>query len=182
MTTLDRHSRRTLVIALWAVGGLALTFVEAVLRLGGRALQTVQQGLAVGHWLALVGCVVLLGYFEGHRALQRRFAPAVVTRALSAGEQLHGCFPVIGAPLFALGLFGAPRPTIVRTWLGIALIVLAVLGVRALPPVWRGIVDAGVAFALTWGLFALLLQFTRALRSGTYGAASADEGAHQQAG
>jgi hypothetical protein len=33
-----------------------------------------------------------------------------------------------------------------------------------LPEPWRGVIDAGVASALSWGLGALLLQSGRALR------------------
>jgi len=164
VTTRSKLSKRDLCIALWAFGGVALTFVEAVWRLGARALDTVREGLAAGHWLALIAIVLVLCYFEGYRALQRKFAPRVVARALEAGSQLSGCWPVIGAPLYALGLFGAPRATILRTWLGVAAIVGAVLIVRALPPVWRGIVDAGVAAALAWGLVALVVWFRGALR------------------
>jgi hypothetical protein len=55
-----------------------------------------------------------------------------------------------------MSLVGAPRRTLARAWLGVALIVLAVLVVRSLPEPWRGIVDAAVAAALLVGLFAIV--------------------------
>ena len=57
------------------------------------------------------------------------------------------------------------RRAMVRAWTGIALIVLAVIAVRALPSPWRGIVDAGVASALSWGLIALVIASARVLRA-----------------
>jgi hypothetical protein len=163
VTTRVSSTNRSLYIALWATGGVALTFVEAVLRLGSRAHQTIRSGLTASEWVALCVWVLTLCYFEGYRALQKKFAPGVVARALTAGRELSGCWSVIGAPAYALGLYGAPRAAVLRSWLGVAAIVAAVLVVRALPPVWRGIVDAGVATALLWGLLALLSSFARAL-------------------
>ncbi len=51
-----------------------------------------------------------------------------------------------------------------RAWLGVALIVLAVLVVRGMPTPWRGIVDAAVAAALSSGLCAILAQVRAATR------------------
>ena len=36
----------------WAIAGVGATFVEAIYRLGGRALATVESGLTVRQWLA----------------------------------------------------------------------------------------------------------------------------------
>lgn len=159
-------SRRKIGIAGWAVTGVGLLFLEAVVRLGARAVALVQAGLDGPEWLALVLVVALFTYGEGHRALERHFAPAVVTRALSAGTRLSGCLPVLVAPLYAMSLVGAERRALARAWAAVALIVLAVLGVRALPVFWRGVVDAGVASALAWGLVAIVVRFFAAIRNG----------------
>ena len=159
-------SAREIGIAGWAVAGVCLLFLEGIVRLGARAVALVQGGLDGPEWLALVLVVALFTYGEGHRALERHFAPAVVARALSAGARLSGCLPVLAAPLHAMSLVGAERRALGRAWAGVALIVLAALGVRALPSPWRGVVDAGVASALAWGLVAIVAQFFAAIRNG----------------
>ena len=51
-------------------------------------------------------------------------------------------------------LLGGTRRELVRAWVGVGLITLAVFLVRALPMPWRAIVDAGVSSALLLGLCA----------------------------
>ena len=148
-------------VTVWSVAAVALALAEGVFRLGARAARTIAEGLDGPQWLALAASVAALCYFEGHRALQLRFVPSVLRRAEVAGHMCRGCFGVLAAPLFALSLIGTDRQTGARAWLGVASIVLAVLGVRELPAPWRGIVDAGVAAALAWGLVALVHQFAR---------------------
>lgn len=158
-------SRRELVIATWAVVGVGLLLLECIVRLGARAVALVRAGLDGPMWLVLALVVAVFTYGEGYRALQRHFAPKVVARALDAGACLSGCLPVLAAPLYAMSLIGTEGRTLARAWGGVALIVLAALAVRALPAPWRGIVDAGVVSALTWGLIAIAVQFRQALRA-----------------
>ena len=157
--------RIKLHVAAWAVGGIALTFVEAIARLGLRGWRAVEGGLSGPQWLALVGMTLALGYFEGHRALQRRFAPDVVARALELAGQ-----PITArswlAPLHATSLLGSDRAALARAWLAVAAIAGAVAIVRALPDPWRAIIDLAVASALAWGLVALLVKFAEATRLG----------------
>ena len=164
MTT-HAPDRIKLHVAAWAVGGIALTFVEAIARLGLRGWRAVEAGLTGPQWLVLVGMTLALGYFEGHRALQRRFVPEVVARALALAAR-----PVTArswfAPLHAASLLGADRASLVRAWLAVAAIAGAVLIVRALPEPWRSIIDLAVASALAWGLGALLVRFAEATRLG----------------
>jgi hypothetical protein len=148
------------LVAGWAVGAVALTFVEAIARLGDRALATAAAGLAPGEWAALAASVALFGWGEGHRALARRFVPGVVARSFALADRRPGALAILAAPLHALALVGRGAA---RAWLGVALIVAAVLAVRALPAPWRGIVDGGVAVALVWGLGALLSRFVAEL-------------------
>lgn len=162
-------SKRELVIATWAVVGVGLLLLEGIVRLGARAVALVRAGLDGPMWLALALVLAVFTYGEGYRALQRHFAPKVVTRALDAGARLSGCLPVLAAPLYAMSLVGADRRTLARAWAGVALIVVAACAVRALPTPWRGIVDAGVVSALAWGLVALAAQFTQALRAPALG-------------
>lgn len=151
-------AKRNVAVSLWAVGGVGLTFVEAIYRLGARALDTIAAGLTSLEWLALGVSTLLLGYVEGYRALQRRFTPRVVARAYELEQTPHLAWKLLG-PFYVLSLLGDERRTVIRAWRAVALIVAAVFAVRALPNPWRGIVDAGVAVALTWGLGALVVQY-----------------------
>lgn len=149
-------------VAGWGVFGVAATFVEAILRLGARAREELAGDLTPTQWAVLVGLTIVLGYGEGYRALQRRFAPSVVARSLEAASRERIAWAVF-APLYALSLIGAPARTIVRSFAGVAAIVACVLVVRELAAPWRGIVDGAVCFALSWGLVALLACFASAL-------------------
>ena len=161
--------RIKLHVAAWAVGGVALTFVEAIARLGHRGWGAVETGLTGPQWLALVGATLVLGYFEGYRALHLRFAPDVVAHALELAAGPRTARSLL-APLYATSLLGAERGVIVRAWLAVAAIASSVVVVRGLPDPWRGIVDLAVASALAWGLVALLARFFGAVR---FGAAAA---------
>lgn len=143
------------VAAVWGVAGVAASFVEAIARLGARAWETIDAGLSPVHWLALALTVGFFGYFEGDRALRRRYAPFVVARARAIGG--GSAAKLVFAPFYAAGLVGNAPRSLLRAWVGVAAIVAAVLLVRLLPFPWRGIVDAGVTVALAWGLVALLI-------------------------
>lgn len=156
-----RLTSRQRLVSAGALSLIALTFVESIYRLGSRAMLTVQAGLSPGQWLALVAIVVGFVYVEGYRALQAKFAPLVVSRALEIGSRRLCVSTLLSAPLYSLTLIGAPRPALLRAWFAVALIACAVRLVRALPFPIRGLVDAGVAAALLWGLGALVLEFSR---------------------
>jgi hypothetical protein len=142
---------------------VAVTFAEAIYRLGARALATLQVGLSPTQWVALLLSVSLFGYGEGYRALHLRFVPKLLERAQRLCAAPRTPVEALLAPLHALGLVHATRSTRVQAWLSVALIVLAVLAVRTLPEPWRGVIDAGVAVALCIGLGSLTLGSARAL-------------------
>ena len=155
---------RRVLVASWSILALSATFVEAIHRLGARALRTISVGLDQRESVILCIVVVFFCYVEGYRALQKKFAPSVVARAFSASARLSGYLLFLCAPAYALSLIETDRRTMLRSWAGVASIIACVLAVRALPPVWRGTVDAGVASALAWGLLALLTEFSRVAR------------------
>jgi hypothetical protein len=151
-------SRAELGRALWAVMGVGLTLLEGAVRLTLRAGQGLRGGMGLEHLLALgvgIGCFC---YFEGYCALQTRFVPALITRAFAPKVGNLGWKGPLLAPLFAVGLVGAPRRDALRAWSSVLLIALAIAVVRRLPDPWRAIVDASVAAALWLGLLALLWQ------------------------
>jgi len=146
----------------WALLGVGLVFLYAIVRLGQVGYATVRAGLDPVEWVAFLALTLAFVYGEGHRAIQRRWVPRLVERL--AGLPRRGRTCRILAPLFGLSLIGGPRNDLVRGWTLAAGITLAVFIVRAFPAPWRGIVDAAVAAALTWGLGALLVQAPAAFR------------------
>jgi hypothetical protein len=147
------------------VAGVALSLGAAIFRLGKRALQLRERGLEPFEWAVFVVCALAFTYGEGYRALHLRFAPGVIARvaALTPASGLRVGRALL-APLYALGLIQRERAAVLRAWLSVALIVLAVVIVRELPEPWRGIIDASVTLALTIGLVSLLARFAIWLR------------------
>lgn len=150
-------------MTIWAVGGIAALLLRAVLGLGARGLDTLRAGLGPSHAAVLLVLLVLFVYTEGMRALQRKWVPHVIRRTARLRGGSHPVHAAL-APLYAMGLVGAPTRELVRSWGGVMAIVVAVLVVRAFPEPWRGIIDLAVAAALAWGTGALLLQAVRAFR------------------
>jgi hypothetical protein len=157
--------RRTVALAGWSVLAIGLAFAEAIARLGARALDGVFGGLSLTEWVAFGASVLVFTWFEGYRSLHRRWVPAVVHRSFEIAAQPAGVLGWLAAPLKALGLLGGTRRELVRAWVGVGLITLAVFLVRALPMPWRAIVDAGVSSALLLGLCSLVLRFLAVARA-----------------
>jgi uncharacterized membrane protein HdeD (DUF308 family) len=68
------------------------------------------------------------------------------------------------APLFCMGFFHGSRARLARSWLLTLGIVALVLGIRAMPQPWRGLIDAGVVVGLSWGSVSILVHAVRASR------------------
>lgn len=131
--------------------GVAALFAKACYQLGRRGVLTLQAGLEPLEWLALALLMVVFVYGEGERALGRRWVPRMVARARELGPRSPASHRIL-APLYAMSLIGAPARTLARAWIGLALVVLAVVIVRHFAEPWRGIVDLAVVGALAWGL------------------------------
>ena len=140
---------------MWAAIGIVALFIEAAWRLAVRGIITVRAGLEPIEWAILIVLTIAFVWGEGVRALQRRWIPGVYRRIDALRDETSMTYRLF-APLYAMSLIGAPRNRLARAWLGVILIIAAVLVVRALPEPWRGIIDVGVAAALTWGLIVLL--------------------------
>jgi hypothetical protein len=151
--------------ALWGVAGVALVLVYAATRLSVLALEAIRAGLAIHEWGLLLVSVTGMAWAEGYRGFQQRFAPRVAARAWHLSRQ--PTWPrVLLAPLFCSGFFAATPRVLRLTWVGAALIVLAVVLVDGLSQPWRGILDAGVVAGLLWGTVALLAATFRTFREG----------------
>ncbi len=153
------------VAAAWALTGVAVLFLFAVLRLGKRGLATLEAGLTPVAWVALALLTAAFVWGEGRGALQLRWVPRLVCRAsaLRAEGRVHHR---ILAPLYGMSLIGAPPKGMIKAWVGTAAIVAAVILVRSFPEPWRGITDLAVAAALAWGLGAIVAKAPEAFRRG----------------
>ena len=149
--------------ALWGLAGVVLLLGQAIVKLLPFALELLDRTLAPLELAILGGWIAISAYSEGYRGFQKQFAPRVVARAryLSAHPRpLH----VALAPLFCMGLIHATRKRLIISWVLTLAIVALVLAVRQLAQPWRGIIDAGVAVGLGWGLLAIGYFIVRAQR------------------
>jgi hypothetical protein len=150
------------IARVWALVGVSLLLGFAIIRLGGRGVESVASGLTATQWTVLVASVGFFVYAEGVKALQLRWVPRVVERARTIGAH-SGPVRTLLAPFHAMSLVGAPAPAMMRAWLLVAAVITAVYLVRLLPDPWRGIIDLSVAAALGWGLLFLLVGIGKAL-------------------
>ena len=153
-----------LAIMSWAVGGVVLVLVDAIVRLLPKAIEPLTVGPPdTTTLLAYLTAIVALAYTEGYRGFQQHFSPRVAARALRlAGESSP--LLVVFAPLVAMGLLHATRRRLIASWSLLVTIVGFVLIVRMLRQPWRGAVDAGVVVGLSWGTVATLTHAVRAWR------------------
>lgn len=159
--------RQRPLLYLWAVGGVLLLLVQALLRLTPIALEAMFDiGLSPLETTLCAAWVVLNLYLEGYRGFQRRFVPRVVARAHYLATRLDPP-TILLAPLFAMAYFHATKSARRAAFIVTGLVLLAITAVRGLPQPWRGIIDAGVVAGLGWGTLALLIAAARCLASGT---------------
>jgi hypothetical protein len=151
-------------IASWGILGVALLLGRALYQLTPFALEAVaSSALGPLHWLILAAWVGFNAYAEGYVGFHQKFSPRVVQRALDLGRNWTPLRALLAAP-YCIGLFDAPRRTMITGWVMVILITALVIGVRHVPQPWRGIIDAGVVVGLGIGLVSLLARYVAALR------------------
>lgn len=157
-------SRISALGAAWGILGVVGILGFAIVRLAPIAADALGGTYPLGslHWLAVAASLAFFGYTEGYKAFQRQFSPRVVARGLSLLEPAPPLRLVL-APFFCMGFFGATRRRMIVSWTLTAAIVALVVGVRALPQPWRGIIDLGVVLALGWGAVAILAIAVKAV-------------------
>jgi len=156
----------SLGIASWGVLGVALLLGRALYQLTPLALEVIRSSsLGLPHWSLLLAWVAFNAYAEGYVGFHRKFSPRVVRRALDLGRNPTVLRVVFAAP-YCIGLFHAPRKTMLTSWTLVLVIAFVVFGVRHLSQPWRGIIDAGVVVGLGIGLVSLLAHFVSALSGG----------------
>jgi len=149
--------------ALWGLVGVSLLLCSAIYRLTLIVIDSTSYRYSWYHWIALASSVLCMAYAEGYRAFQKGFSPRVAARARYLRSHPRVLY-ILGAPLFCMGYFHAPRKRRITSLAVTAGIVVLVFWVRLLEQPWRGIVDLGVVVGLAWGLISLLafglLSFT----------------------
>jgi hypothetical protein len=149
----------------WAVVGWGGALALAIGRISAVVVDAFAYDLAPPELMLLVANTALLGWAEGYRGFQKKFSPRAASRVLYLRSHATPVTALL-APFFCIGLFGATPRLLRVTWIGTALIVLAVLAVQQLPQPWRGLVDAGVVLGLGWGLVSFLVMTSAALAVG----------------
>jgi hypothetical protein len=163
--TVPPRARASRLVAAWAVFGVAILLVQAVIKLGLVAVDPFLSGRGLSAFESTV-CVAWVAfnlYAEGYRGFQKAFVPRTVARAFHLATEPRGLWVAL-APAYAMALVHAKPRRLAISWLLVALIVLAVALVRRLPLPWRSVVDAGVVAGLMYGLVSLFATFARALR------------------
>jgi hypothetical protein len=153
------------IAAAWGALGVVAGLIFAVTRLAPFAMEAIEAGLSVPLWALLLANVIFMGWSEGYKGFQQRFSPRVAARALYLYRNPLPVGSLLLAPFFCCGFFGATRRVIRVAWLGSGGIVLLVLAVHQLSQPWRGILDAGVVFGLSWGVISLIFNVFKAFTS-----------------
>ncbi|TCK06084.1 hypothetical protein [Marinobacterium mangrovicola] len=142
------------IAAIWGFCGIIMLFSSAIYRLGALALDMPVHSFSWYHWVALVACVLFMGFAEGYRGFQQNFSPRVAARLLYLQRNVTPA-RLIFAPFFGMGYFHATRKRQIISICLTAGIVVLVLIVRQIEQPWRGIIDCGVVLGLAWGIVSL---------------------------
>lgn len=141
--------------ALWGIVGVSLLLSMAVWRVGGYALNALEDySLGPWHYALLSLWLPFMLVAEGYRGFQQKFSPRVAARAHYLATYPRLRF-VLLAPFFCMGFFFATRKRLIIAYSLTTGIILLILLVRLLEQPWRGLIDLGVVAGLTWGLLSL---------------------------
>ena len=147
---------------LWGLLGIQLPMVHAIVRLWPRASEALSMPLQLVHVVTLLLVLGFMGYVEGYKGFQQSFAPRAVGRAMVVRHK--SLVWQLLAPLYCMALLDARLPRLVINWSLLIFILALIVLVTFLPQPWRGIIDAGVIFGLSWGTLAMLVMSVRAWR------------------
>jgi hypothetical protein len=155
-----------LAVYVWGIGGVFVSFLDAVHTLTPKAWAPIASGSLTGPQIAIyVLWVIVNGYGEGYRALHCKFCPRVVARAHHLAQH-PTLLAALLAPAYCFSLFHASRRGLFKAWAMIAMIASFIVLLHFTPQPWRGIIDGGVIVALAWGALVLMYQSAQALYRG----------------
>jgi hypothetical protein len=149
--------------AVLGVAGVLVLLGSAVYRLLPRAIEPISTGLAPWQWGLYAAIAIFIAYTEGYRAMQLRFGPRVVARAIVLARDPR-LWLVLLAPAFAMALLHARRRRLIASWILVVAIVVMVILVQRLDQPYRGMIDGGVVVGLSWGIATILAVSVQALR------------------
>ncbi len=150
--------------AIWGVGGVLLLVGYAVVRLTFPTLDAFSHHFLWYHWVVLVLNVTFVAYFKGYRGFHKGLSPRVAARAKYLNAHANALRVLLG-PLYCMGYFHIiKKKQIVTIVMTVGMVLLIVL-VRLLSQPWRGIIDAGIALALSWGFISILIFSVQAFTS-----------------
>jgi len=152
---------------IWAILGVSVLLLNAIIRLAPRGVEALQMELGVFQWILLVGFALFMMVAEGYRGFQKSFSPRTAARV----KYLKGnptLLRVLLAPFFAMGFFEATKKTKIVVWSIMTMVVLLITLVSQLPQPWRGIIDIGVVLGLSWGVISFWILTYRALTSSQF--------------
>lgn len=161
-TNRGNASRLGTLFALWGLFSFLALIVHAIVRMMPVFADMFAYSMNPIEISSLVASVILFTVGKGYFAFQRSFSPRFGERARMLQENPSVVYGVL-APLYCMGLIGAPLSRMVRMWLMVAIVVVLIISVRTLSDPWRGIVLAGVVVALVWGSIATVISVSREL-------------------
>lgn len=139
----------------WGLAGVVTMLLYSVMRVipSWSELAAPQNGLID----YVVFSIVLLAmiYWEGYKGFHKAFAPRVVSRSKALIYQPSPVYRIL-APVFCIGLIGSPIRRKISLIVFTGVIVLLVVGVKAMPQPWRWMIDLSVAMALLVGVGSIL--------------------------
>ena len=141
--------------AVWGIVGLSMIIGRGFFSVWPYTMELIGTSFTWARWTALGASLIFMGYAEGYKGFQLKFAPRVAARALYLKSNATP-LRVVFAPFFCMGFFHATRKRKIVAYSVTTMVVLLIVGVRQLPQPWRGIVDLGVVLGLAWGVISLL--------------------------
>ncbi len=153
--------------AIWGIVGLSWLFGSAIFRLYPYVQKLTEETFAWYHWAGLIVSLVFMGYAEGYKGFQLKFAPRAAARALYLKNN-PTFMRVLCAPLFCMGYFHATRKRKIISYSLTTMIILLIVGVHHLEQPLHGIVDAGVLFGIAWGTVSVWLFSFKAFFGASY--------------
>ena len=147
----------------WGVFGVIYILVKTILNLCIYVNEAFTYAFELHHWITLVLFTIFMGYSEGYKGFQLKFSPRIISRAIYLKNNLTPVRFVL-APLFCMGYFYGTKKRLITSYAVTAGVAILVISVKQLAQPWRGIIDVGVVFGLSWGTLAIvcfLIQFLK---------------------
>jgi len=151
-----------LLVAFWGIFGITVSLGKAIYRMSFIVVDELSTSLTLIQWVALIGYVFFMIYFEGFKGFQKKYSPRTAARVKYLYDHPNWLRDIL-APFFCMGYFHANRKTKIKAYVLTVGIMLLVMLVSHCPSPWRGIIDLGVILGLSWGLVAFWIFSYQAL-------------------